>query len=228
MPADALKPLIERERARTQTGEEPARPPLRELLVELRQEHPGQVADDFGLQEEILHKALDRALARAVGVAHPRRHLALQIEREPVLGAPRDRVEMTAHRPEKRLGAAERAVLGRGEQADIHQFARLAHLVDVLADPVERVEVAQPPLALLDVGFDDVAAVAQPFVALLALGELLGHELPLGALDDLGPEARLDLAVERLVAPDIAPLEHRGADRQVLAAHPHHLVERPA
>ena len=42
--------------------------------------------------------------------------------------------------------------------------------MDVLADPVESVEVAQAPLAFLDIGLDEVAAVAQPFVALVALG----------------------------------------------------------
>jgi hypothetical protein len=67
----------------------------------------------------------------------------------------------------------------------------VADLVDILADPVERVQIAQAALALLDVGFDDIAAVAQPLVPLVALGQLLGHELALGAGHHFGPEAGL-------------------------------------
>ena len=48
----------------------------------------------------------------------------------------------------------------------------------IFADPVERVEVAQAALAVLDVGLDDVAAVAHPAVALVALGELGGDIIP--------------------------------------------------
>ena len=76
-------------------------------------------------------------------VVHPRRDLALQVEGETVLRAAGDHVQVTAHRPEERLGAAERAVLVGGQQADVDQLAGIVHLMDVLADPVERVKVAR-------------------------------------------------------------------------------------
>ncbi len=111
---------------------------------------------------------------------------------------------------------------------DVDQLGRFVHAVDVLADPVQRLQVAQPALAVLDVGLDDVAAVAHALVPRVALGELLGHELCLGAGDDIVPEAPAGLVVELLVAPQVAAFEDRGADRQVALGHAHHLVERAA
>ena len=87
-------------------------------------------------------------------------------------------------------------------------------------------QVAQAALAFLDVGLDQVAAVAQPLVALVALGELFGDELALGALDHFGPETLLPLRVKRLVAPDVAAFEQGGADGEIALAHAHHVVER--
>jgi hypothetical protein len=77
----------------------------------------------------------------------------------------------------------------------------------------------RPALAVLDVGLDDVAAVAHAHVPRVALGELLGHELRLGAGHDVAPEALAGLVVERLVAPQVAAFEDRGADRQVGLGH---------
>ena len=199
-----------------------------ELVVELRQEHAGQVADAFGVEEEILHEPLDRRLARAVGKAHPRRHLALQVEGEPVFGAPGNVVQMAAHRPEEIGRATKPAIFGHGQQAGIDQLGGRAHLVDILADPVERVQVAQAPLAVLDIGFDDIAAVAHALVPLVALLELLRHEVARGAGNDILPEAHRGLAIDVLIAPDIAPFEQCGADGQVAARLADHLVDRAA
>ena len=91
----------------------------------------------------------------------------------------------------------------------------LLHAVDVFADPVERVEIAQAPLAVLDVGLDDVARVAHPPVALVALGELGGDEFGGGAGDDLGPETLHRLVENRLLAPDQPRFEKGGADGHV-------------
>ncbi len=76
-------------------------------------------------------------------------------------------------------------------------------------------QIAQPALALLDVGLELVAAVADPAVALVALGELGLDELRRGAAHDLAVEALLQLGEQRLVAPQIARLEQAGADRQI-------------
>ena len=95
-----------------EAGEEAAALALGELFIEAGEEHAGQRADDFGLQEEILHEPLDPALAGAVLVIHPRGNLALHIEGQPVFGAAGDVVQMAAHRPEEVLCLAEGAVFG--------------------------------------------------------------------------------------------------------------------
>ena len=132
---------------------------------------------------------------------------------------------MAAHRPEKVLGLAEGAVFLGREQADIDQFGSIAHFVDIFADPVERVQVAQAALALFDVRLDDIAAVSQPLVALVAFGQLLRDETALGSSSNLVPEAAAGLFVKPLIAPDIAAFEQRGADRQIAFGHAYHLVE---
>ncbi len=220
---------LEIARPRAEGREQPARLLLAgHLLVDMRQEHAGQVADVAGLEEVVLHETLDRALARAFGELHPRGDLALQVECQPVLGSSGDHVQVAAHREQEVLGPAEGAVLGGGQQPNVDQLGRGLHPMDVLADPVQRLQVAQAALAVLDVGFDDIAAVAHALVPLVALLELLGDELRFAARHDFAPEAPAGLVVERLVAPQVAAFEDRGADRQVLPGHPHHVVERAA
>ena len=135
---------------------------------------------------------------------------------------------MAAHRPEEIGRAAEAAIFGHGQQACIDQLCRRAYLMDILADPVERVQVAQPPLAVLDIGFDDIAAVAHALVALVALFQLLRHKIARGAGDDILPETHRGLAIDVLIAPDIAAFEQRSADGKVTARLADHLVDRAA
>ena len=208
-------------------GEEPAPRCLGlELLVDMREENAGQRADSLGLQEIELHEPFDRALARPFGEIHPFGNAALEVEGQPVLGAPGQHMHMTAHCEQEVFRAAEAAVFGRGEEADIDQFGGGADAVDELADPVECMQVAQAPLAVLHIGFDDIAAVAHPLVARIALGQFLGDEGAFVAAHDFGRKAARALVVKLLVAPDIAPFEQRGADGQVVLRQAHRLVER--
>src|SRR3546814_8647794 len=109
----------------------------------MREEGAGDVADAFGVEEIELHEAFDRALAGAVGEFHPARDLALEIEGQPVLGAPREDVEMAAHREQEIFGALELAQLARRHQPSVDELGHGAHAVDELADPDERVQVGQ-------------------------------------------------------------------------------------
>ena len=112
-----------------------------------------------------------------------------------------------------------------GEQADLDQLGDARAADRIFADPVQRLQVAQAALAVLDVGLDDVAAVAHPLVARVALGELLLDELATVPATTSFQKRACDLVVERLVAPDVARLEDRGADRLVGLGHPDHLVD---
>ncbi len=199
-----------------------------ELLVQLRQEHAGQAAHPLHLQEIEAHEALDRALAGSVDEIHARGHIALQVEGQPVLLAPGNGVQMAAHRPEEVLGPAKRAIFGAGQQAGIDQFGRGADLVDIFADPVERVQVAQAALALFNIGFDDIARIAHALVPLLALKQFFGDELLFRSCDDIGPEPLARLLEQGLVAPQEPPFQQSGADGQVLPGHLDHVVDAAA
>ena len=190
-PAAVEQEAFELARPAAEAGQAEAAAASGELLVEMGEEDAGQVADRFRVQEIVAHEALDRALSRPVGIMHPRRDLALIVEGQPLLGAAGDQVEMAAHRPEEALGALELAQLGRREQADVDQLGDAAHPIGIFADPEERVQIPEAAFALLDVGLDDIAAVAHPFVPRVALVELLLDEAGDLAGDDLLPEARL-------------------------------------
>ena len=141
----------------------------------------------------MLHEALDVAQARVLGIAEPHRDLALDVEGQPLLRPSREEVHVAAHRPEEIAAAAEAAVLARVVDAFLDELLALAHAIDVFGDPVERVQVAQAALAVLDVGLDQITRLAGAAMALLALGELGGDELGGGALHDLLVEARDEL-----------------------------------
>src|SRR5262249_10277177 len=72
-----------------------------------------------------------------------------------------------------------------------------------------RVKIAQPPLAILDIRLDDIAALAAFRMPLVALGKLGGDELLSFARRRLA-EARDEIVVKSPVAADIAGFQNRG------------------
>src|SRR4051812_23782891 len=103
---------------------------------------------------------------------HDRGNARLVVEAEPLLGAAGEQMEVAAHRPKETLGTVETAEFGGGQQTRLHQIGRTVDAMHILPNPVERVEIAQTALAVLDVGLDHVSAVAHPDMALVALSEL--------------------------------------------------------
>ncbi|MGY3405279.1 hypothetical protein ACVWZV_001392 [Bradyrhizobium sp. GM5.1] len=160
------------------------------------------------------------------GVAEPDRDLALEVEGEALFRATGVKVKIAAHRPEEVGAAAEGAVFLRVEHAAVDQFVGVAHAVDVLRDPEQRVQVAERTLAVLDVGFDQITRLAAAAMPLLTLGEFRGDELGRGALHDLLVEAGNQLVIERPVSGKEARLQDRGADGHVAARLPDRLVDR--
>lgn len=166
------------------------------LLVarfELREEDAGQLSHAGGLAEIILHEDLDPAAAAGVGIAHAGGHLDLQVEGQLVGRAAGGVMQVAAHRPEKGFGALEGLELVPREQARRHEARGRGDAVEVFPDPVERLEVAQPALALLDVGFEHIALAALPLVALAAFLEL--------GVDEFRARAAEEVVPERLVEP---------------------------
>ncbi len=135
-------------------------------------------------------------------------------------------MDVAAHRPQEIGAAAEGAVLLGVEHAAFEQLVGLAHPVDVFRDPEQRVQVAQAALAVLDVGFDQIARLAGASMPLLALGQFGGHEFGRGALHHFPVEPLDQLVVERQVSGQEARLEDRGADRHVAARLPDRFIDR--
>src|SRR5262249_6239727 len=129
------------------------------LLLGLEEgaEDARQVADILGDQEIVLHEALYAARPGMVGVAHAAADLGLDVEGEALLGAPRQVVEMAAHRPQEFLRPVEARRLLLAQPPYRDQLRDVVEAVDVFGEPEQRVELAQPALALLDVGLDMVA-----------------------------------------------------------------------
>ena len=161
-----------------------------------------------------------------LGVAEPHRDLALDVERQPLLGAAGEEMHVAADRPQEVLAAAEQLELLGVEHAALGQFLDVAHAIDVLGDPEQRVQIAQAALAVLDVGLDQIARLAGAAVARLALGELGGDEFGAGALHHRLVEPRHQLVEQLAVAEQEARFEQRGADRHVRLGLADALVDR--
>src|SRR5207237_2434299 len=83
---------------------------------------------------------------------------------------------------------------------------------------MQRVQIAQAALSVLDVGLDLVAALARSLMSLIALGHLGVDEAACRALDDFGAKALLEAGVELRVAVDEARIEQGGGDSDVAGA----------
>jgi len=85
----------------------------------------------------------------------------------------------------KSRGGAAAAVLGFGQQPPVNQRVHGANTVTGLDDPIQGVKVAQPALALLDVGLHDIAGIAHPLMAFVPLRKGVANERFVG-LQPLG------------------------------------------
>ncbi len=150
--------------------------------LELGQEDAGQFAHAGGVAEVVLHEDFHRAPAALIGVAHAGGDVGLHVEGQRVGGAPRGEVEVAAHGPEEILGPGEGGVFLGGEEARGDQPFGGGDAVEILADPVEGLQVAQAALALFHVGFEDVALPALALVPFGPFGEF--------RLDEFGPVVR--------------------------------------
>ena len=203
-----------------------AEPLLAELLVELREEDAGKVADRLRIDEVELHEALDGRLSGPVGVAHHFGDLLLMVEAQPVLRAPRGLMQVAAHRPEEALGALELPEFRGREQPQANEIGRLLDAMHIFADPVERMEVAKAALAVLYIGLDHISRVAHAAVALVSLGKLCSDELGRGPVDDLRAEALHRLIENSLLAPHQPGFEECGANGHVRPGQRDQLIHR--
>ena len=184
-------------------------------LLQRRANDGGQIAHVLGDEKVMFHEAFDAREAAAVVIAEPRRQHRLDVEGEPLLGAAGREMQMTARPPQKFLAALEQAEFRRGEQPRRDQLPRLADVIDIFADPEQRVEVAQASFAFLHIGFDEITRGAGPLHARIAFVELRGDEFARVGAHDFAVEA-LDQIVEQLPIAENEPrLQQRRADGHV-------------
>ena len=180
-------------------------------------EHAREAGDVARGDEQVLHEALDTILLAVARVTHARPDHRLEVEGQAFLGAAGDQVQMKSHGPEEVPGTANglRFLLGDQPAAggtDAHQFGHALHAEGVARKPVQRLQVAQPAAALLQVRLDQEGAVAVARVAARAFGPLGREELsetPIGAcLGEVLGEAREDGGL----AGETARIEQRRQD----------------
>ena len=86
--------------AQTGNARQSEAPPLGRMgIIQMRQEHTGQIPHDLRVEEVMLHEPFDRRPSWAVIVAHPRCNLALDVKGEAFFGALGDKMQMAAHGP---------------------------------------------------------------------------------------------------------------------------------
>src|ERR1043166_5720340 len=114
----------------------------RAAVPEPRARDPGEIAHLLGDQKIMLHEPLDVLQPGMARVAEPHRDLALDVERQALLAAPGENMHVAADRPEEVLAAADAPELVAVEHVVLDQLFGLAHVIDVLGDPEQRVQVA--------------------------------------------------------------------------------------
>ena len=130
---------------------------LQLLELERRADDPRELPDLLGDEEVVLHEALDGAQAGVAAIAEPLGHRPLEVEAQALLGAVGEEMQVTAHRPQEGLAAAEAAIFMAREDAGLDELLLGLVGIKVLGEPVQRVQVAQAAGAFLDVGLDEIA-----------------------------------------------------------------------
>ncbi len=125
----------------------------------------------------VLHEAFDGAQTALVLVTELLGKHRLDFEGEALFGAAGDEVEQAPNRPEEVFAAAEGCYLLIREDAHLDAFGADFGAVKILRQPVERVEIAEAALAVLNVGLDLVAALARAAMTLGPLGHLRVDEV---------------------------------------------------
>jgi hypothetical protein len=183
-----------------------------ELGLEVLDQQRRQLGHRLRGPVETLHQLLARQ-PRVLGVeAHRARHLRLQVEDQPVLAAAGHDVQPRADDLQLALVSGEQGGLGPGRQAAGGELPPAAADPCRPRDPEDRLQVAQPARALLDVRLEAVRRVLELHVPLAQLEQLRVEE-----------RASVERRVEALAQPRVqaaptgqpAPFEQAGPDGDV-------------
>ena len=179
-------------------------------------DQPGRDAvDRAGVAVVVPHEALDPEPDLVVLVAEALGHGRLEPPLEHVLLRPGQEVQLVPDAPEEGQGRVRGRPLLGGQEALVLELPERARPEPGRGEPERRVDVAQRPGRLLDVGLLQVHGAAVAPVPLVPLRQHLGQELRVVPAVHLAPEGLLELAEEAGVAGEHAGGLHRGAAREV-------------
>ena len=185
------------------------------LCFQRRAENAGQVTNVLGDQKIVTHEPFDTPHARAIRIAHTARQFGLHIEGQAFFRAARQIVKMTSHGPQIGLRLVEPLHFTGGEDTLIDQRCDIVHLIEILRDPEQRLQVANAALAFFYVRLQNVSRIAHLLVAFIAFMQLCFNESTTGSFRNLFPEPLAQFQVKALLSPDIAGFEQSGPDRNI-------------
>ena len=163
----------------------------------------------------MLHETFDVFQSTMRLVTQPLGDVGLPVKAQAVIAAFRQEMQMAAHCPEEALAFLEHRKLIARECALLGEFVGGVGCVEKLGDPEQGIEIAQSAFAILDVGLDQIAALADLHVARVALIELVGNEATRILFDDLTAEVGHQPLKQPHVATDEAGLEDGSENRIV-------------
>ena len=196
--------------------------------LQLGQEDAGQFAHLGGLAKVVLHEMLDRAPPARIAIAHPRRDFDLQVKGQHIGRAPGDIVQMAARGPQEIFGPGKAVKLVAVQQPRPDQPFGAGHPVQVLADPVQCLQVAEAALAFLDVRLQHIALPALPPVPIRAFCQLRLDEFRAGVAEQFAPQLVAQFRRQRLMPADVTMLQQGGADCHILTPQTQAVLHRTA
>src|SRR5581483_11008414 len=180
-----------------------------------------------GVQIIAAHEDFDAAQRALAFEAERRADFFLVLEGELVLVFAGGEVKLVAHPEEKILGLLQLRDIGGADDAVQRQGFDVLNLETGARDPARGLQIAQPALAFLYVGLDQIDRAAKLLVAQARFFELLADK----ALDAVFHQARLDLFLEvfvqRKIAAEKARVEQRGAHFHVALGQAHAVGDAP-
>mmetsp|Transcript_23333 Transcript_23333/g.40579 ORF Transcript_23333/g.40579 Transcript_23333/m.40579 type:complete len:732 (-) Transcript_23333:1538-3733(-) len=136
-------------------------------------------------------------------------------------------MQMAAGGPKEVLGPDKAAELIMGKEPQRDQFGGVLHLVNILANPEQRLQIAQAALGLFHIGFHHIA-LPLPFVAGVAFGQFRLDKGAFAALKEVGAQAVIQRGRQVRVAHQKPVFQHRRADGEILSTQPDAIAHRAA
>ena len=173
-----------------------------------------------------MHEFFNMLHAPAGLEAQPFGNLGLAVKAQPVIAPSGHEMQMTAHRPQKILTSGEQFKVFMPEHAGLDEISRFARSVNKLGNPEKRMQIAQAALAVLDIGFDQIARFARTQMAHIAFSQCGGDKRRLAVFHDILVEALNQFIKQGLVSAQHAGLKHRGHDRFIALGKPDTFIDR--